>query len=229
LVALYVTAKRVQKRDHEPNIMDLAPDRYPDFSVLAMLCQRSKVGKLLPDALYVHVSALSALDPLLQAYESEARQVATSVEALPWSSLVRRSQASPTWCILTSMLIPIQALQASIQVDLRSRKVTHRHYSDTDNPFILHRKEHFVATDYPHYQQFAALTRQEEALGLLDQPRSIGTRLAWEQRLAQCNVAFQGHTLVHRSLLNAQSAQVKIDRHKAPSAAMIFLSRCGWR
>jgi hypothetical protein len=52
-------------------------------------------------------------------------------------------------------------------------------------------------------------------LGLLDQPRSIGTRLAWEQRLAQCNVAFQGHTLVHRSLLNAQSAQVKIDRHKA--------------
>lgn len=195
--------------------MDLAPDRHPNFSVLAMLCQRSKVGKLLPDALYVHVSALSALDPLLQAYESEARQVSTSVAT---ATLVKFSTEKPSLSYLVYPDFdadPHPALQASIQVDLRNRKVTHRHYSDTDNPFILHRKEHFVTTDYPHYQQFAALTRQEEALGLLDQPRSIGTRLAWEQRLAQCNVAFQGHTLVHRSFLNAQSAQVKIDRHKA--------------
>jgi DNA phosphorothioation-associated putative methyltransferase len=59
------------------------------------------------------------------------------------------------------------------------------------------------------------LTRQEEALGLLDNPRSIGTWRAWEERLAQFRVAFQGHTLIHRSLLNSQSSQVKIDRHKA--------------
>lgn len=186
-----------------------------DFDAIASTCQRSKVGKLLPDALYVHISALSALDPLLQAYESEACQVATLVEV---ATLVKFSTEKPSLSYLVYPDFdadPHPALQASIQVDLRNRKVTHRHYSDTDNPFILHRKEHFVATDYPLYQQFAALTRQEEALGLLDQPRSIGTRLAWEQRLAQCNVAFQGHTLVHRSLLSAQSAQVKIDRHKA--------------
>ncbi len=60
-----------------------------------------------------------------------------------------------------------------------------RGYSNTENPFIVHRKETFVTPDYPHYQQFAALTRQEEALGLLDNPRAIGTRLAWEERLAR--------------------------------------------
>ncbi|XHX78445.1 MAG: DNA phosphorothioation-associated putative methyltransferase [Stenomitos frigidus ULC029] len=213
-IALYITAKLGQKSDHEANIMEPALDPYPDFSVLTTLCQRSKVGKLLPDALYVHVSALSALDPLLQGYESEARQLA-SVEA---ATLVKFSTEKPSLSYLVYPDFdadPHPALQASIQVDLRSRKVNYRHYSNSDNPFILHRKEHFVTTAYPYYQQFAALTRQEEALGLLDNPRSIGTRLAWEQRLAQCNVAFQGHTLVHRSLLNTQSAQVKIDRHKA--------------
>lgn len=100
-------------------------------------------------------------------------------------------------------------------MNLQSREVNYRDYGEAGNPFILHRKETFVTTDYPHYQQFAALTRQEEALGLLDNPRAIGTRLAWEERLAQFKVAFHGHTLIHRSLLNAQSTQVKIDRHKA--------------
>lgn len=195
--------------------MEPVPHLYPDFSVLTTLCQRSKVGKLLPDALYVHVSALPALDPILQDYENEAHQIATLPETV---TLVKFNTEKPS----VSYLIypdfdvePHPALQASIQVDLRNRDVNYRNYSDTDNPFILHRKETFVTPDYPHYQQFAALTRQEEALGLLDNPRSIGTRLAWEERLAQFKVAFQGHTLVHRSLLNTQSSTVKIDRHKA--------------
>jgi hypothetical protein len=53
---------------------------FDQFSEVFATCQRSKVGKLLPDALYVHVWALQALDPLLQDYESEARQIAPDVE-----------------------------------------------------------------------------------------------------------------------------------------------------
>ena len=134
---------------------------------------------------------------------------------------------------------PHPALLASIQVNLANREVSYRDYGNSDNPFILHRKETLIAPSYPHYQQFAALTRQEEALGLLDSPRAIGTRSAWEQRLAKHRVAFQGHTLVQRvpygkttpTLLNAQTSSVneleppspggsrldfvKIERHKA--------------
>ncbi|WP_316431443.1 DNA phosphorothioation-associated putative methyltransferase [Leptolyngbya sp. NK1-12] len=185
-----------------------------DFSAIAVTCQRSKVGKLLPDALYVHVSALESLDPLLQEYENEARKIA-SPERI---TLVKFNLEKPSISYLLYPEFdsdPHPALQSSIQVNLQSREVNYRDYGEAGNPFILHRKETFVATDYPHYQQFAALTRQEEALGLLDNPRAIGTRLAWEERLAQFKVAFQGHTLIHRSLLNAQSTQVKIDRHKA--------------
>ncbi|MBW4490417.1 MAG: DNA phosphorothioation-associated putative methyltransferase [Trichocoleus desertorum ATA4-8-CV12] len=185
------------------------------FEAIVITCQRSKVGKLLPDALYVHISALQALDPLLQAYESEARQIASSPKGI---TVVKFSTAKPTVSYLFYPEFdtdPHPALQSSIQVNLQTREVKHRDYGDADNPFILHRKETFVTINYPYYQQFAALTRQEEALGLLDNPRAIGTRLVWEERLAQFKVAFQGHTLVHRSLLNAQAAQVKIDRHKA--------------
>ncbi len=186
-----------------------------DFNAIAVTCQRSKVGKLLPDALYIHVSALQAFAPLIQSYESEARHLASFLEGI---TLVKFNLKKPSISYLLYPEFdddPHPALQYSIQVNLQSREVNHRDYGDTDNPFILHRKETFVTTDYPHYSQFAALTRQEEALGLLDNPRAIGTRLAWEERLAQFKVAFQGHTLVHRSLLNTQSATVKIDRHKA--------------
>jgi DNA phosphorothioation-associated putative methyltransferase len=186
-----------------------------EFSAIAPICQRSQVGKRLPDALYVHCSALSALDPLLQRYENQARQLANLTEA---PTLVKFSTEKPSLSYLFYPdfdLDPHPSLQTSIQVNFYSGEVTRRDYSETSNPFILHRKETFVTPDYPHYQQFAALTRQEEALGLLDNPRAIGTRLAWEGRLAQFKVAFQGHTLIHRSLLNAQSTQVKIDRHKA--------------
>jgi DNA phosphorothioation-associated putative methyltransferase len=182
---------------------------------IAVTCQRSKVGKLLPDALYVHVSALESLDPLLQRYESEAREIVSYSEGI---TLVKFNLEKPSISYLLYPEFdsdPHPALQSSIQVNLQSREVNCRNYGDADNPFILHRKETFVTSDYPHYPQFAALTRQEEALGLLDNPRAIGTRLAWEERLARFKVAFQGHTLIHRSLLNAQSTQVKIDRHKA--------------
>ncbi len=194
-----------------------------DFSEIALTCRRSKVGKLLPEALYVHVSALESLDPLLQEYEREAREIASCPEE---STLVKFNLGKPSISYLSYPDFdrdPHPALQTSIQVNLLSREVNRRDYSEAGNPFILHRKETFVATDYPHYQQFAALTRQEEALGLLDNPRAIGTRLAWEERLAQFKVAFQGHTLIHRApsgmaspaFLNDQSTQVKIDRHKA--------------
>ena len=190
------------------------------FDQIASICQGSKVGKLLPEALYVHVSALPALDSRLQAYEQTARQIADSVSAgsISAATLVKFSTAKPSISYLVYPEFdtdPHPALQASIQVNLQQRQVNHRSYRDSANPFILHRKETFVTPDYLLYQQFAALTRQEAALGLLDHPQSIGTRNAWEQRLADYCVAFQGHELVQYSRPDSASQAIKIDRHKA--------------
>ena len=188
---------------------------FNNFSAISTLCRRSKVGKLLPDALYVHISALSSLDSIIQDYEQAARKIVSPIADV---TLVKFILEKPRLSYLVYANFdddPHPAIQSSTQVNLETRETTFRNYVATDNPFILHRKEIFVTSEYPLYQQFVALTRQEETLGLLDNPRSIGTRRAWEERLAQCGVAFQGHTLIHRSLLNSQSSQVRIDRHKA--------------
>lgn len=181
------------------------------FDQIAVVCRSSQVGKLLPEALYVHVSALSALDPILQAYETEARRLAGAGEA----TLIKFSIAKPSISYLRYPDFdtdPHPALQASLQVDLQQQQVNYRSYQESANPFILHRKETFVTPDYPLYPQFAALTRQEVALGLLDNPRVIGTSTAWEQRLAEYGVTLQGHRLIQG---NSAQPPAKIDRHKA--------------
>jgi DNA phosphorothioation-associated putative methyltransferase len=198
------------------------PCSLEQFSAIALACQRSKVGKRLPDALYVHISALSALEPLLQEYERQARQIMPSIGE---STIIKFSTDKPRVSYLTYPDFdsdPHPALRSSVQVNLETGELSQRDYGESLNPFILHRKETFVIPAYPDYQQFAALTRQEEALGLLDNPRSIGTRSAWEERLTQFKMTFQGHTLVPRSFVNTQATQVKIDRHKAAIARNDF-------
>jgi DNA phosphorothioation-associated putative methyltransferase len=199
--------------------MSCSPEQ---FTAIARTCQLSKVGKRLPDALYVHISALSALDPTLQAYENQARQIAQSANSTVENiTLVKISTDKPKISYLTYKNFdddPHPALQSSTQVDLQTHEVTYRDYHNTSNPFLLHRKETFVTPNYPHYQQFATLTRQEKSLGLLDNPRTIGTRSGWEKRLIEYRVTLEGHHIVPAT----SPTQIKIDRHKAAIARNDF-------
>ena len=195
-----------------------APPPYTD------LCQRSPIGKRLPDALYVHTSALAHLDPALQAIEQQAR---TSTALAATATLVKFSFSKPQIAYLFYPDFDTEAhpaLHSSIQVNLATLQATDRDYSTTDNPPVLHRKETFVAPDYPHYATFAWLTRQEEALGLLDQSRGIGLRHAWQQRLTQQGIEIHHHALAcplpTTSLPHHPTtpALPKIQRHKAAIA-----------
>nr|WP_042490861.1 DNA phosphorothioation-associated putative methyltransferase [Anabaena sp. PCC 7108] len=185
-----------------------------DFRI-ADYCQNSKFGKLLPDAFYIHVLALQILDPWLQEYESRARMIVPEVEG---ATLVKFStnKAKISYLFYPDFdTDPHPELRASIQVDLETHEVGYRDYSDSANPPILHRKETFVTPDYPFYQQFAALTRAQEALGLLNNTRGIGTREGWEKRLQAYGVEIQGHNLIQRQITNTVNLTPKIERHKA--------------
>ncbi|MGC1245013.1 MAG: DNA phosphorothioation-associated putative methyltransferase, partial [Spirulinaceae cyanobacterium] len=152
------------------------------------LCQQSKVGKLLPTALYVHTSALSCLAPQLRSYESRVRETS---KQLAEATLVKFNLNKPKISYLFYPDFdedPHPALQSSIQVDVLSLATSYRDYSKSENPPILHRKEAFVTPDYPLYQKFAQLTSTEEVLGLLDKSRFIGTQKEWQQRLANYGV-----------------------------------------
>lgn len=188
------------------------------FPTFVERCRSSKIGKLLPNALYVHLSALSALDPLLQAWEQRARQATPAIEE---ATLIKFSTEKPKISYLfypTFDSDPHPALKTSVLVGLETLEASRRDYSSSDNPPILHRKETFITPDYPLYQKFAALTRQEEALGLLDHPRCIGTLQGWKQRLAAYQVELQEHCLVHQSISQSQLPKQRIERHKAAIA-----------
>ncbi|WP_103666887.1 DNA phosphorothioation-associated putative methyltransferase [Pseudanabaena sp. BC1403] len=186
---------------------------------LLALCQQSKVGKKLPTALYVHRSAIASLSPQLQECDRQARLL------LPEESeftLIKFNYEQPKISYLFYPNFdtdPHPALHHSIQVDLKAQIVQQRDYQNSPNPPILHRKETFVSPDYPNYQLFAQLTKQEEAIGLFHETRTIGTRKGWEQRLQEYNVELQDHQVILLPSPSGKGAEgegnIKIERHKA--------------
>jgi len=78
---------------------------------------------------------------------------------------------------------PHPASHTSMQIDLRDLHVHYRDYETDDNPPILHQKHLLVAPDYPGYEKFAKLSRQEEDWGLFEDWNRIGTRQGWQKCL----------------------------------------------
>ncbi len=190
-----------------------------EFTAIASYCQNSPVGKLLPNALYVHVCALAVLDPLLQDYESRARKLVSNLTEVTIVKFVIDRPKISYLFYPDFDRDPHPKLFKSIIVDLASEEVYQRVYQDSDNPPILHRKETFVTADYPLYQEFAHLTAGEVALGLLDNSHQIGTWQPWKQRLLQQGIDFEGHRLICPiAPLRDRQRTVSIERHKAAIA-----------
>lgn len=166
----------------------------PDILVEA--CNKSPVGKQTPEALYLHTSALPFLPPVLRIYEGCARAYLGAVEGANVVKLSRKKAQVSYLYYPNFDSDPHPALAGSLVVPLRSFHVRYQDYSDSPNPFILHRKEMFVAPDYPLRNKFERLTAQEERFGLYETPQSIGTRDGWKNVLDEKGVRLSGHRVV---------------------------------
>ena len=158
-------------------------------------CQGSPIGKCLPNAFYIHQSALPSLDQALRHQEQSAR---TRLKEKRPFTLVKFHFDQPKLSYLYYPEFdtePHPLLRSSTIVDWVTGTVETRDYSDAPSPPLLHRKETFVAPDYPHYPHFAHLTQQQVAMGLLDNSREIGTQLNWERRLTQQGIEIHNHAL----------------------------------
>src|SRR5262249_51818065 len=91
---------------------------------------------------------------------------------------------------------PHPELSETFVADLRELHTFHRNYGDRENPPVLHRKECFVADEYPLRKTFAALTQSELDAGLLSDSGDIGTRSGWESRLTANGYIVRGHELL---------------------------------
>ena len=166
-----------------------------DLAAVSAACERAAVGKLLPDALYIHQTALTHLPSLLRVYEGCGRQLAGAVEGVTLIKL-SRNKAKISYMVYPDFdRVGHPALAESFIADLPHLELHHRNFRRSANPPVLHRKELFVAKDHPCYSRFARLTANEERLGLLDARRPIGTQLEWTAVLADHGVSIHGHRL----------------------------------
>lgn len=157
---------------------------------------QAKVGKLTGNSLYVHASAVPHLPVLLRLYEGCARGYIGTVEG---TTVVKLHRHEPRVSYLSYPRFdrePHPCLIGSLIIDLKRLSVRYLDYSDREDPPVLHRKELFVAVDYPRRQMFANLTKSEESHGLLSQSTPIGTKRAWEAVMRSQGYGLRGHRLV---------------------------------
>jgi len=180
--------------------------------------RKSTIGKLLPDDLYVHRSALDMLEPLLRIYEGCGRAFLGEVEGANIVKIHRRTGKLSYLVYPDFEIDPHPALVRCVKLNLRTRQLECYEYSESTNPPILHRKETFLHPDHPLHAKFARLTRQEESHGLLSDPARIGTRLGWKNRLRETGFVLRGHRVQKEPTISPTDATTS-DVHLAEKVA----------
>lgn len=187
-----------------------------NLAALNQAQKASPVGKLTGNALYIHVSALHELPPILRVYEGCARAYIGVVDGANLVKLHRQA-AEVSYLLYPDFdSDPHPALSASLIVNLQRLDIQYREYGDSENPFILHRKEDFVAADYPLRAKFEKLTGQEEKAGLHDNPSVIGTRNAWNALLQEKSLRLRGHQLCRSRAPKTSELSVDANDPSAP-------------
>jgi DNA phosphorothioation-associated putative methyltransferase len=162
-------------------------------------CKEAPCGNLTSEALYIHMTGLPHLPPILRIYEGCARAFIGIVEG---ANIVKLHRHIPQVSYLSYPEFdrdPHPALVDSLVVHLQTFQVRYFNYKTSDSPPILHRKEAFVPVDYLLRGKFERLTQQEERWGLYAHPTAIGTRLQWNQLLAERGVRLSGHRIIRVS------------------------------
>jgi DNA phosphorothioation-associated putative methyltransferase len=202
--------------------------------------RRPEVGKRVHGALYLHRDALPSLDGGYRKRVEAACEIAGE-EGGAWN-VVKFEKARPHRVTLL-VYEPFEeaafpALLQSFTIDLSKRRVTKRSFRGSANPPILHRKELLIPTEHPNRRRFTELTAALEARGLFDDPRKIGFKKSWDDRLRLHGVKVVGSDICDDGgaggrLDNRVAGNDGIDRHRTAivrdrlSAPMLALARHG--
>jgi hypothetical protein len=154
------------------------------------------IGKLTPEALYLHAGELGRVPSVIRIYEGCGRALTGTVTDANLIKLHRVKSQVSYLSYPDFDRDPHPSLATVIVSRLARLDVTYRDFRDSSNPPILHRKETFVGQDYPGRDTFARLTEQEERHGLLADASAIGTLDGWNERLQAAGWVLRGHRLV---------------------------------
>ena len=177
------------------------------------LISQLKVGKQLPDAVYLHKDALiEASESLLNFIPA----VAQAVKVNEWDlvKLYKKEFRLSLLSYPTFYSESYPALQQSVNIDLV--KLTHKvtDYSNSDNPPILHRKENMITPNNPHFEHFKNITQEGENAGLYENTRIIGFKRSWHNIIERHGYELVDGRLFRSSAVNPSVDSPSIDRHK---------------
>ena len=206
-----------------------------DAVLFKSLVGELKIGKKLPDAIYVHDSALLNLPDKLRNVILAIGK-ALKIPREQWN-LIKLSRKQFSLSLLhypTFEEESYPALKQSVTVDLQklSHKVTD--YSNYDNPPILHRKETMVLPEHPQYEEFKQITEEGEQAGLYENSRHIGFKASWEALINAHGYELVDGRLFRNSALLLNKEDKKIERDKTAivryelSAPMKVLAKHGF-
>lgn len=162
---------------------------------MARAMRASKVGKLTPTALYVHVRAEHQLPALLRVYAVCGELL---VGRPPTSNLLKLHHDKSAVSFLHYPDFDTDAhpkLADSLHVDLRSQRAQWQDWSTDGNRPLLHRKEEFLHPSDPRWRLYHRLTKREVAAGLYQRPSTIGRELGWQRILQEAGYQVRGHRL----------------------------------
>lgn len=174
-------------------------------------------GKRLPDAVYLHRSALPNASKTLTDFVEAT--VANCSDGVDWNviKLFRRDLKFSLLSYPTFFDESYPALTGSATIDLIRGRVRNTNYSDADNPPILHRKETLLSEDHPARAQFVAITQEGEAIGLYEKGKRIGFRKSWERLISSKGYQLVDGHLIPKATVDLQKmvgeGDVEIDRH----------------
>lgn len=159
-------------------------------------CRQSEAVQQRPNSLWVHVSNLDRLSPLLRLYEGCASCTIGRPEG---STVVKFHIGKPRITYLFYPKFdedPHPALHTSVSIGLWDLHIRYQDHHPEDNPPLLHQKDQLIVPDYPGYAKFAKLSDQERKWGLLDDITTIVDRRNWSRCLEKHGAKLQGHRVV---------------------------------
>jgi DNA phosphorothioation-associated putative methyltransferase len=162
--------------------------------VVRAACDSTEFGKRLPGHIYVHRSAEEDLPALLRVIVFAAKRIVGEL-SYDLTKIGADGRAVSFLSYPGFDEVGHPRLTRSVRVYLPKATAEWRDYTRSSNPPILHRKDALVSPGYPYYNQFRALTTEEEAAGLLSNG-DIGTLLRWESLLYTRGLRVVGHRLV---------------------------------
>jgi len=206
-----------------------------DAQQFAKLIKEVKIGKQLPDAIYLHKDAFQALpNTLIKFIPAVAKALNINDDEWQLVKLFKKEFRLSLLHYPTFYSDSYPALHKSINVNLS--KLSHRitTYKNAQNPPILHRKETMILPDNAHYEHFIQITTEGENIGLYANSRIIGFQQSWLNLIEQHGYELVGGRLFRSTSLPQQTNKQNIDRHKTAivrhslSAPMKSLAKSGF-